>query len=327
MNNLATLSYSKEHLERLREFFGDDERNKKFREIIQNFPPSEHVKQLSGTEIQQLHLRVIKALLKDIYLSYREKLLKWAEITRQTAIVDPEYLSMHLVSIFTGIPGTGTAARGFDLADGSEVKSSSRVEQLGRCKECGAAVMSFEEKCGRCGSQNIERKYDSHWIFSLRNEEEVKSLLSRPMIYLVLMDYEDVEKRDVIRIRIWRLDPKDPFVQIFFWDYYFLEYYKKRKERGETPAPCNLHPDKPLTKSLKPLLVFLGKVDFSESKIMIEFINSEGVPDKISRREARRLLSRSSNFFKKIIQLGKKDDYKNRVENLYKRQSQDWKDS
>ena len=40
-------------------------------------------------------------------------------------------------------------------------------------------------------------------------------------------DYEDIEKRDIIRVRIWLLDPKDKFVQVFFRDYYFEEYILK----------------------------------------------------------------------------------------------------
>jgi len=295
---MATFTYSEDHIAKLREFFGDKERNEKIRKMLEGFPDSSSISQLDKIEIKRLHIKVIKKLLYDIYLRYRQKLIKWAEITKQTAIVDPEYLSMHLVSVFLGIPGTGTAARGFDLVDGSEVKSSSRVEQLGKCRECGAAVMSFEEKCGNCGSENIERKFDSHWIFSLRNEQEVGKLLSRPTIHLVLFDYEDVNKRGVVRIREWKLNPKDKFVQVFFRDYYFEEFFRNRVNKGETPAPCNLHPDKPLTKSLKPMLVFLGKIDFATSRISVKFINSEGIPEKIKKPEARGLLSKGRLFYK-----------------------------
>jgi hypothetical protein len=313
---MATFTYSEDHIKKLREFLGDKERNEKLRKILKDFPDSNSISQLDKTKIKELHIKVIEKLLHDIYLRYRQGLIKWAEITKQTAIVDPEYLSMHLVSVFTGIPGIGTAARGFDLADGSEVKSSSRVEQLGKCRECGAAVMSFEEKCGNCGSENIERKFDSHWIFSLRDEQEVGKLLSRPMIYLVLFDYEDVNKRDVVRIRIWKLNPKDKLVQVFFRDYYFEEFFRKRVDKGERPAPCNLHPDKPLTKSLKPMLVFLGKIDFTTFRISIEFINSEGTPERIKKSDVRGLLSKRRLFYNKVSQLGLENDYKQRLEEI-----------
>ena len=313
---MPTFKYSKEHIDRLRKFFSERERNQKLREIINGFPDSTTISNLKNDEIIKLHLQVIEKLLWDIYLSYRINLMKWSEVTRQSAIVDPEFLSMHLVSIFTGIPGTGTAARGLDLSDGSEVKSCSRAEQLGRCRRCGNPVMPFEEKCRSCGSRDIERKFDSHWIFSLRTEEEVEKLLSTPAIYLVLFDYEDMEKRDIIRVRIWLLNPKDKFVQLFFRDYYFEEYYKKKIDEGKTPAPCNLHPEKPLTKSLKPKLLFIAKIYPYKSKITIEYVNSSGEVEKISSREAKVLLSEKKGFFRKIIELGLGEEYKQRVKEI-----------
>ena len=313
---MPTLKYSREHIKRLREFFSDPSRNKKLKEIIKEFPDPPTILSFNDDEIIKLHLQVIERLLWDLYLNYRINIMKWSEVTRQSAIVDPEFLSMHLVSVFTGIPGTGTAARGLDLSDGSEVKSCSRAEQLGRCKKCGNPVMPFEEKCGSCGSRDIERKFDSHWIFSLRTEEEVEKLLSTPAIYLVLFDYEDIEKRDIIRVRIWLLDPRDKFVRVFFRDYYFEEYYKKKIDEGKTPAPCNLHPEKPLTKSLKPRLIFVAKIYPYEPKITIEYVNSSGEVEKISDREARSLLSEKKGFFNKIKELGLHEEYKQRVEEI-----------
>lgn len=314
--DMSILKYSKEHIDKLRKFFSEPERNQKIKEIMDAFPDFATMFNLKDDEVIKLHLQVIEKLLWDIYLSYRINLMKWSEVTRQSAIVDPEFLSMHLISIFTGIPGTGTAARGLDLSDGSEVKSCSRAEQLGRCKRCGNSVMPFEEKCGGCGSRDIERKFDSHWIFSLRSEEEVRTLLSTPSIYLVLFDYEDIEKRDTIRVRIWMLDPKDKFVQVFFREYYFEEYYKKKISEGKTPAPCNLHPEKPLTKSLRPRLLFVAKVHPYKSKVMVEYVNSSGEVEKISSKEARTLLSERKEFFRKIIELGLDKEYKQQIEEI-----------
>jgi ribosomal protein S27AE len=318
---MSMFYYTDDHLNRLREFFAEKERNKKLKAIIEDFPDTNEIKQLNREKLIHLHIKVIKSFLQDVYLHFRRELVKWAEITRQTAIVDPEYISMHFVSLFLGISGTGTAARGFDLSDGSEVKSSSRVEQLGKCKNCGAAVMAFEEKCGFCGSTNIDRKYDSHWIFSLKSEEEVQKLLSRPALYLVLLDYPDINNKNVVRIRLWKLDTQDIFVKVFFRDYYFEEYFKRKIKEGETPAPCNLHPDRPLTKSLKPLLLFTGKIKFEESKIDIEFINSTGMPETLSEKEARSLIRENKEFFKKLKQIGLKDTYLRRIEEITDRKS------
>jgi len=313
---MASFNYSENHIKRLNKFLRDSERNQRLREIISDLPESEEINKLEKDKIEEFHIRIMERLLQDVYLSHRTNLIKWAKITGQTAIVDPEYLSMHLVSIFTGVSGTGTAARGFDLEDGSEVKSCSRAGQLGKCKDCGAPVMAFEEKCVICGSTKLERKFDSHWIFSLRSDEEVKSLLSVPLIYLVLLDYEDIQKMDTIRVRIWKLDPKDKLVQLFFRDYYFEEFFKKRIEKGERPAPCNLHPDKPLTKCLKPKLLFLAKINPEDSKVNFEFIDSDGIPDKIGASEAKTLLSLGRGFFKKISEKGLENEFRERIREL-----------
>lgn len=313
---MTNIEYSDEHLRRLRQFFSDSTINEKLHSIISDFPDRKTIIGFDKDQMGQLHISVIKELIRDMYVRYRANLMIWAEVTRQTPIVDPEYLSMHLVSIITGIPGTGTAARGFDLSDGAEVKSSSRVEQLGKCRQCGSPVTSLEEVCGNCGSRDIERKFDSHWIFSLKTEQEVDSLLSCPTIYLVLIDYENTETRRVIRIRIWKLDPRDTFVQIFFRDYYFREYYELRIDRGEAPAPCNLHPEKPLTKLLKPKLLFCAKIDFrtEDTGIIIQLINSEGICDVINRRDIQAL--GRGKFLLKVTELGLINEFANRIREL-----------
>jgi hypothetical protein len=313
---MPEIEYSAEHLQRLQQFFGNPEINAKLQLIIRDFPNPETVSEFNNTLMGQLHTKIIKKLIHDIYVNYRVNLLTWSEVTKQTPIVDPEYLSMHLVSIFTGIPGTGTAARGYDLSDRSEVKSSSRVEQLGKCRQCGSTVTTLEEVCGNCGSGNILRKFDSHWIFSLRTTQEVDSLLSRPAIYLVLIDYENIETRDIIRIRIWKLDPNDIFVQSFLRDYYFSEFYQQRIERGETPAPCNLHPEKPLTKFLKPCLLFRAQVNFrkEDTDINIQLINSEGICEVLNDRDIPAL--RRGKFFLKVRDLGLESEFHNRIREL-----------
>jgi len=313
---MPEISYSPEHMQSLRQFFRDTTINAKLKNIIEDFPNYEAINEFDNNQMADLHMLVMKKLIRDIYVGYRINIIAWSQVTKQTPIVDPEYISMHLVSIFTGISGTGTAARGLDLSDESEVKSSSRVEQLGKCRRCNSPITSLEQVCGNCGSSDILRKFDSHWIFSLRTEHEVDALLSCPTIYLVLIDYENIETRDNIRIRIWKLDPRDIFVQKFFRDYYFEEYYRRRFKRGNIPAPCNLHPDKPLTKFLKPSLLFSTKIDFSteETDIIIQLINSEGICDILSRRDISAL--NRGKFFLKVRDLGLENEFQNRIREL-----------
>ena len=109
---------------------------------------------------------LIKECIKDLYLDPRNLIRKWSQITKQTCQIRMAYPSQHLASVITGIKGVGTAARGDDLSDGSEVKSCSRADQLSECKSCGAKVLVWQKECPICGSIDINIKTDSHWIFS-----------------------------------------------------------------------------------------------------------------------------------------------------------------
>src|SRR5258708_7374455 len=99
-------------------------------------------------------------ILRDLFVSPRAAVRKWAEITEQTAQAKTAYLGQHLASVLTGIPGEGTAARGNDLVDGTEVKTCSRADQPGSCKKCDAPVPAWRTACGACGSKDIDRKTD-----------------------------------------------------------------------------------------------------------------------------------------------------------------------
>ena len=68
-------------------------------------------------------------------------MIKWSSITNQTPNLKIGYPGQHLASLITGISGTGTGARGDDIADGSEVKSCSRVDQVDKCENCKSNVM------------------------------------------------------------------------------------------------------------------------------------------------------------------------------------------
>src|SRR5207253_10322932 len=69
-------------------------------------------------------------LIKELFLETRERLLKWAPITGQSAQVDAGYIAQHLVSLVTGIPGTRRRGKGLDLTDNSEVKTANSVDGI-----------------------------------------------------------------------------------------------------------------------------------------------------------------------------------------------------
>jgi hypothetical protein len=217
---------------------------------------------------------LIKECIKDLYIDPRNAIRKWSEITNQTAMARLAYPSQHLASLITGIKGVGTSARGDDLADGSEVKSCSRADQLSECKECGAKVLVWQEKCLFCNSENIKIKTDSHWIFSIKAESELDLLLKKvPRILLMLFDKKDNDSDD-IRLRVWSVNPKENYVIEFFTDYFNNNYSAKSSE-GKNPAPCNLHPLKYDFYMMKPRLIFHSEIDIHNNEVKIMFWNLE----------------------------------------------------
>jgi len=66
---------------------------------------------------------LVARFLKEMYFERRQDIFEWAQITKQTPLIETKFLGQNLVSLVTGILGKGTAARGYDLSDGSEVKN------------------------------------------------------------------------------------------------------------------------------------------------------------------------------------------------------------
>lgn len=212
------------------------------------------LKKMSIKERQGLIIR----FLKEMYFDRRKDVFKWAKITHQTPLITTKFLGQNLVSLITGVPGVGTAARGSDLADGSEIKSCSRVDQLSRCGKCGVVVTAFENACPKCGNTKISRKTDSHWIFTINTEEKRQFYIKARKIYLLLIDNEaDTKGNNVLaRFRVWLLQPeKDKLWRGYVEEYYNIYYLKKLKE-GKKPAPMNLHPLMPKTNRLGLNMVF-----------------------------------------------------------------------
>jgi len=213
-------------------------------------------------ETLQTSEQLIKECIKDLYLDPRNLVRKWSKITNQTCQIRFAYPGQHIASVITGIKGRGTAARGDDLSDGSEVKTCSRADQLSECNSCGAKVLVWQEECPVCKSHDINVKTDSHWIFSIRSKNELNLLLNKvPRIILILFDKESSET-DNIRLRIWVVDSKNKYVQEFFTEYYYNNYLKK-----ENPAPCNLHPLLYDFFLMTPKIIFHADIRFKEREV------------------------------------------------------------
>ena len=169
-------------------------------------------------------LEASEQLIRDLYIDLRRRINGWAAITKQTAQARMGYVGQHLVSIVTGHPGGRSGARGRDLvmspAEYGEIKTCYRVDQLGKCNNCGAAAASIEQECSECGSDDIKRNDDSKWLISIRHNDEYASILEPKVYYLVLFDFENMQKPDMVRASIWSVDPLDPdfaFCMIDYW--------------------------------------------------------------------------------------------------------------
>ncbi|WP_066220355.1 MamI family restriction endonuclease [Aliarcobacter cryaerophilus] len=180
----------------------------------------------------------------------RINVLNWSKITKQSPNLKIGYPGQHLVSLITGMEGERTGARGNDLSDGSEIKSCSRVDQLDKCKVCKSSVLRIENHCPDCGSDNIDRKKDSKWLFSIKSEDELKLLtFQTKRIIFVLFDYQNFKMKDFNTIQInvyevWTNSERCKNFKRIMEDYYYNTYlYHINQNPKATPAPYNMWPD------------------------------------------------------------------------------------
>lgn len=205
----------------------------------------------------------------DLIIEPRKKAATWSRITKQTASLRIGYPGQHLASLVTGVEGEKTGARGNDLADGSEVKSCSRVDQLDKCKDCDMPVLRQEQKCGLCGSENLDRRNDSKWLFTIRNKDDLNTLLNDPhvnRIILIIDDYPNFGQGDYsdIRIRVFEIWPKKirhtRFGQIMTNYYHKIYLIHKKLNQDKTPAPKNFWPDQYQFYLCNPIQTFSAKI-------------------------------------------------------------------
>jgi len=212
--------------------------------------------------------------INDMIIEPRRKGLKWSRITKQTAHLKVGYSGQHLASLVTGLEGEGSGARGNDLADGSEVKACSRVDQLDSCNNCKAPVLRTETRCRVCNSTNINRKNDSKWLFTIRSESDLDTLVNNPhlnRIILILDDYPGFSESNFrdIRIQVFEIYPRKERHKRFkelMTNYYHSIYLEHKKlDQTKTPAPKNFWPDQYQFFMCNPILVFKAIIFNSDS--------------------------------------------------------------
>ncbi|QYX31965.1 MamI family restriction endonuclease [Sphaerospermopsis torques-reginae] len=203
----------------------------------------------------------IKALLEELVLNPRINALKWSKITYQTPNLKIGYPGQHLASLITGVKGSKTAARGDDLEDGTEVKSCSRIDQMDKCKDCESPVARSEKVCSVCGSNNIQRKDDSKWLFTIKSENDLQVITQDvKRVLLILGDYPNFDNQDYDTLRfqcfeIWTQSIRNRKFKEILSNYYYKIYLPK-KNSGKTPDPKNFWPYQYQFYLCNPILTF-----------------------------------------------------------------------
>ena len=221
----------------------------------------------------------IKQALADLVLQPRLSALKWSGITRQTPNIKVGYPGQHLASLIAGMEGERTGARGNDLCDGSEVKSCSRIDQLDICESCGAAVARVELLCPACNSDQIQRKNDSKWLFTIRSKDDLKLLTEQvPRIVFLLGDYPyfEQENYDVLRFQAFEIWPRSPrqrrFAELMSNYYHNIYRVHKNASPNKTPAPKNFWPYSYQFYICNPIRTFACEVHDANSRPRISLL-------------------------------------------------------
>jgi hypothetical protein len=150
-------------------------------------------------------LALVKQFIESVVFSQYRQLVSWRSVTGQSSQLDSGYLGQQLVSLLTGIPGSGSRGKGLDLVDGSEVKAASSLSGV-----------------------DVPR-----WNNQLKTAKAVSAYLSQPAIYFVLFDTIERNKSFPLRVRIWKVIPtKDKCFRAV------VEKWAKTKSSGN----LQLHP-------------------------------------------------------------------------------------
>lgn len=191
-------------------------------------------------EVSNDKIEIVNQLINDLYLDLRRKVNYWSEITEQTPQARMGYIGQHLVSIVTGYKGGKSGARGYDLIiptnNYGEIKTCYRVDQLGKCLNCGKPVSAIENCCSYCKSENIKRGDDSKWLLTIKKFEDLEKMIEPLNYYFVLFEF-DKENINDIDIDIWEVDPKNYGFSLCMLDYYF-----NIRENSSSKAPFNMWP-------------------------------------------------------------------------------------
>jgi hypothetical protein len=218
-----------------------------------------------------------EAVLDDLYVRVRRSMADWAALTNQTPQARIGYIGQHLVSVVTGYPGGRSGARGHDLVlpggGSAEIKSCTRVDQLGSCRSCRHAVASIELACPACRGVDIDRKDDSKWLISLKSEAELAAVWREEHFFFVLFDFADLRDPREVNARIWRVDPLSTGFAYCMVDYFFTI-----RAKSASKAPFNLWPFSFKFCLMRGELIFHALIGDDDSITTMTFPGGPGAP-------------------------------------------------
>lgn len=269
------------------------------------------------------NLSKIRSFLSEVILAPRARMMAWSRITNQTPNLKIGYPGQHLASLITGIPGTATGARGEDIADGTEVKSCSRVDQVDKCLSCKSNVMRNQTICPNCGSSKIRRNNDSKWLIAIRNEKELDLYLNKiPRTFFLISDYPNFDEGNFSTLRfsafeIWNQSIRSEVFRQLLKDYYYKIYLPHiQKKPSETPAPKNFWPYSYQFYLCNPIKTFDCIVRDADTSPKIEILRyispeadrsvlpSEGMPTELLNKKELAILQRNGIDFRSLATVG-----------------------
>lgn len=257
----------------------------------------------------------IERFINEIIIAPRRQLKQWATITNQTPAAKVGYIGQHLASLITGVRGTRSGARGDDLADHTEVKTCSKIDQADKCKKCGRRVLRQENACAYCKCTRIERKDDSKWLFSVKSQADLDLYLNMSRILLILMDYPRFKDKDFqdVRICAFEIYPQEERMSVFrdlISNHYHNIYCPKADSRAKT-NPMNLHPWSIQFYKCNPIKTFeciIKNIDTDASIEILRFIDpkaernssmeTEPMPTNLLEKEEWDVLLQKASFKK-----------------------------
>ncbi len=207
--------------------------------------------------------KLIREFIIDMIITPSKLAHKWSQVTNQTPSLKTGYPSQHIASLITGMKGNATGARGNDIADGSEVKACSKVDQLDKCLDCGQGILRSSVLCPYCGSGNIKRNNDSKWLITIKSKDALRMALEEtPRFIFIVTDYPGFSDNNFsdIRIRAFEVWVKSERCRRFrellenYYNFIFTKHIENSRE--QTPAPKNLWPDSFQFYMCNPIKVF-----------------------------------------------------------------------